>query len=715
MPAVEPVAVSPPTANRRQLVMAAWIAAVGVLVLVRGLPLERAQVLTICVTGLLAASVGSPGRAARAVRDWGPIALALSGYDLLRGLADELGRPVQVAAPAMADELLFGTVPTVWLQERIPASATWWSIAVSLLYASHFVAPFAVAAVVWRRSRAAWVRWRRRFLTVTAVALACFLAAPVAPPWVAAGVGEIGPVARIAERGWSTIGLDIAADVIDYGQASTNLYAAMPSLHAAYALITALVLWPVLTRPAAVMAMLYPGAVGFVLVATGEHYVVDVLAGFALVVGVSVAWTRGERRRDAHSRPIVWRPVDRRFAWLAPIVTTAALAAVVRGIRLERPRVFVYDEVFYVNDALDLALLGSQPAAFHPPFAKLVVAPFIGIFGVEPFVWRLPILICGTATVAMVGTAVWLATRDRRMTALAGLLAATDGILVVTGRIALLDGVAALCSAAMLAGLLGVHGQGGWAATGHRRWAAVVAFGAAAAGVATKWALAPAALVTVVALLAPVGRRWRLPQPACAGILTGGLLLATTVAWGPAVVVPGTGIPQVSPFAAMVHDSVEMTSYHLSLDRSGGGHASGWTWFAQTSPTVLYEFPCGDVRDLADGVCVPWSSAPATIVARGNPVLWVAGTVAVGLLAVRSPRAAPAILTVSIAAATWIPWLLPGTRPYSFYGAAVAPVLAIAVALVLARWRHRVAASLVVGALASVWLVVAYPSLAAIS
>lgn len=702
----------------RTVALVVWAGVVTALVLWRGVPLDRAQVLAVCLTGLLAASIGARGRAWSAVRDWVPIALALALYDLLRGLADELGRAVQVRAPARLDEFFFGAVPSVWLQDHIPADATWWFVAASLLYASHFVVPFAVAAMVWWRSPEQWVRWRRRFLGVTAVALASFLIVPVAPPWVAARVGEIGPVTRNASSGWSSLGLDVAADAISFGQATTNLYAAMPSLHTAFAVVTAITVWPLLSRPAALVVLLYPAALGFALVSSGEHYVVDVVAGVTLAATVHLGWRRWERGRafgrDRDDR-IEGELVPSRRTWVGPIVGATVLAVVLRAIRLDRPRVLVYDEVFYVNDALDLALLGRQPAAFHPPFAKLLIAPFVGLGGVDPFTWRLPMMLCGVAVVAGVGATAWLATGDRRLCALAGVLAATDGLLIVTSRVALLDGAVALCVAAMLVGLVGVVRPGGWAETGRGSWAPLVALGGAAVGVATKWALVPAAAVTLVALTRPVQRRYGGRLSVAGAALCGAFGAVTIAAWGPVVLRPPAAVSPTSAAIALVADSIDMADHHLNLERSGSGHASAFTWIAQTEPTTLYERRCGLQPDVVDHVCRPGSFASARIVAVGNTVLWVIGTAALVLLAFRVRRSPPAAVTFTLGASLWLPWVLPGTAPYSFYGAAVAPVLAVAVAVALHDRRQRVWSAVVIGALAAGWLVLHYPELTAIT
>ena len=55
----------------------------------------------------------------------------------------------------------------------------------------------------------------------------------------------------------------------------------MPSLHAAYTLLVVLVLWPLVPRWARPILALYPPAMAFALVYTAEHYLVDVLLGWA--------------------------------------------------------------------------------------------------------------------------------------------------------------------------------------------------------------------------------------------------------------------------------------------------------------------------------------------------------------------------------------------------------------------------------------------------
>jgi hypothetical protein len=66
-------------------------------------------------------------------------------------------------------------------------------------------------------------------------------------------------------------------------QSVTNQYAAMPSLHAAWAIIVGLALVVCLSARWRWAALLHPVLTVLVVVATGNHYWLDVLAAGALV------------------------------------------------------------------------------------------------------------------------------------------------------------------------------------------------------------------------------------------------------------------------------------------------------------------------------------------------------------------------------------------------------------------------------------------------
>ena len=121
---------------------------------------------------------------------------------------------------------------------------------------------------------------------------------PAIPPWMAARFGEVDPIVRTAPRGWGHrwIHLDIAQDVVRAGWDTANLVAAVPSLHAGYTALVAVMLWPTARPAVRALLALYVIAMGFVLVLSGEHYVFDVLVGWAYVAVVCLVWNRLERQ-----------------------------------------------------------------------------------------------------------------------------------------------------------------------------------------------------------------------------------------------------------------------------------------------------------------------------------------------------------------------------------------------------------------------------------
>lgn len=283
----------------------AYVGALVASVLTRGVPLEREQVLLWVMAALAVAALSGPRhRAGQVIVDWLPFLLVLVLYDYSRGLADQAGFPIQWQPQIRADELLFGgRLPTVRLQERLidPSRVHTWEVAVAVTYASHFVVPFVVAATLWVRDRARWVAFARRFLVLSFLGVVTFVLVPSGPPWLATETGRLDQVvSRPVGRGWSVLGLDIAERVLEKGQTTVNLTAAVPSLHAAYAALVAVVLWPSVRWFSRTVLAAYAVGMAFVLVLGGEHYVVDILIGWAYVGLTLVVVGRAERWWQRH-------------------------------------------------------------------------------------------------------------------------------------------------------------------------------------------------------------------------------------------------------------------------------------------------------------------------------------------------------------------------------------------------------------------------------
>jgi membrane-associated phospholipid phosphatase len=210
---------------------------------------------------------------------------------------NRLGLGLHVTGPADVDRRIFGAIPSVWLQERlVDGAAHWYDAVAALVYSTHFVAIPLVTAVAWFCLRERFTAWIAAVLAFTTLGIGVYVVYPAAPPWMASERGEIGVVDRISSPGWDYLHLDVIGRLIVSGQEGSNPVAAMPSLHAGSAMLVALFLWPLVTSLWRTALLIYVLLMALALVYTGEHYVVDVVAGW-LTAGAAVAVAAAVRRR----------------------------------------------------------------------------------------------------------------------------------------------------------------------------------------------------------------------------------------------------------------------------------------------------------------------------------------------------------------------------------------------------------------------------------
>ena len=214
--------------------------------------------------------------------DWSIFIIGVTLYDFARGAARFVDAPVQVTPQADIDRIIgLGHVPTVWLQQHfLEAQPRWWDAAASIIYASHFILPFVVAGILYATNRKEWGWFASRFLVLCFLGCVTYALIPTAPPWYASQIGEIGHVVRSTGRGWQVVHVHAAATLIHKGQLVGNAYAAIPSLHAAWAALCATAVWRRVKNPARWLVYVYPAAMALTLVYTGEHYFIDAIVGW---------------------------------------------------------------------------------------------------------------------------------------------------------------------------------------------------------------------------------------------------------------------------------------------------------------------------------------------------------------------------------------------------------------------------------------------------
>jgi PAP2 superfamily protein len=230
---------------------------------------------------------------------WAGYLLAFVLFADLRTLADDTGIAIKGHYALEAERGLFGgTVPTEWLQHHLySGSAGALEIGCFTVYASYFLVPHLLALGLWRKDAALFMRYGLSVLLAVYAGLAVSFAVPTSPPWLADRFAGGPHLARLLT---DAFGHNPEAAGAHSGASGTNPFAAMPSLHMAVTTLVVLALW----RRSVLrwFASAYLAAMAFTLVYTGEHYVVDELAG---VVTALLAWVTA-------ARVLRWRATVRR-------------------------------------------------------------------------------------------------------------------------------------------------------------------------------------------------------------------------------------------------------------------------------------------------------------------------------------------------------------------------------------------------------------------
>jgi hypothetical protein len=171
-------------------------------------------------------------------------------------------------------------------------------IAANYFYGSlHFIVTAGVMVYLYRRWTNDYPLWRNTLAVATALALVGFAFFPLAPPRMFPHLGFVDTLAK-----------DPAFWSFNSGAVNkiSNQFAAMPSVHCAWALWCACALVPRLKHVwARVLAVVYPVTTVTVIVVTANHYFLDAVGGFfVLGCGYLVAWIFTRAGRGVMATPV---------------------------------------------------------------------------------------------------------------------------------------------------------------------------------------------------------------------------------------------------------------------------------------------------------------------------------------------------------------------------------------------------------------------------
>src|SRR5918994_2941637 len=238
-------------------------------------------------------------------RGWGDFLFQLSlwfgfilAYQVARGIADRGPLEAFQNGRFVIDaERTLHTFIEVDLQSVITKSG----LLVNAVNVTYWLSQFPVLGLgllwIYLFRNDVFPRVRNWVLATNIIALVGYVLMPTAPPRLFPEEGFVDTLAQ--------------SSVLNNGsgllQLASNPYAAMPSVHAADALIVGFAMaMLVRTRWARVVWTLWPSWVWFSVMATGNHFWLDIAggAGLAVVAGTWVMWI--ESRREGELTAPVW-------------------------------------------------------------------------------------------------------------------------------------------------------------------------------------------------------------------------------------------------------------------------------------------------------------------------------------------------------------------------------------------------------------------------
>ena len=178
-----------------------------------------------------------------------------------------------------------------WVFDHLELTLDHWLIGVPVLAVAacyfyalmHYV--MTPTILVLSRRRGGWRYWRGYWALVvgSAIALVIYANWPLAPPRLMPELGTIDVMQHFANAGWWG---DAASAPRGLGDA-TNQFAAMPSLHFGWSLWCGIQMWGFGGRRARwwkIAAVTYPLLQAIVVLATANHFLLDVLGGATCIL-----------------------------------------------------------------------------------------------------------------------------------------------------------------------------------------------------------------------------------------------------------------------------------------------------------------------------------------------------------------------------------------------------------------------------------------------
>jgi dolichyl-phosphate-mannose--protein O-mannosyl transferase len=356
-----------------------------------------------------------------------------------------------------------------------------------------------------------------------------------------------------------------------------------------------------------------------------------------------------------------------RLREFAPITLILGFALTLRLWRLNQPKGYIFDEIYYaknaaslISDGVELNAQGEAEFVVHPPLGKWLIGLGIKAFGDNEFGWRISAALVGTASVFLIYKITQKLFNSLLLSNTAAALMSLDGLHLVMSRVALLD-IFLMFFILLTFYLILINNF----------WLSGVVIGMAGA---TKWS-AFFLIPLLILLTLNFGKlNWsslaeRIGQYILAPI---GIYFISWSGW----IFSSSGWDRQSGtnlFSSLWNYHLEIMNFHRDLTEEHAYAANPWSWLVLGRPTSFYyETPtsCGA------------PSCSQEILAIGTPALWWLGVFAIAItfgFFISKPNKVSAFILAGIAG-TYLPWFLIQDRTtFYFYSISILPFLILAV------------------------------------
>ncbi len=250
------------------------------------------------------------------------ICLAFSQWHLVARflLAGETAAATTNALRLIDVETALGLYREASLQQFVLARPLLADAATFVYSLGHSVVPACALIVLWRTDRQRYRYWRNVLGCMCVLALGAFALWPLMPPRL------LPP-----EHGFvDLVALDPVVDLArPLGPALPNDYAAMPSLHIGFAIWSCLALLERARSGGARAALLaYPVLMSLAVVATGNHFFLDIAGGGAVLAAAMAVTNRIMRHGAGDRATAAWLRDDHGSARRAQLALVAVILLV---------------------------------------------------------------------------------------------------------------------------------------------------------------------------------------------------------------------------------------------------------------------------------------------------------------------------------------------------------------------------------------------------